>query len=77
MQYFKKQMRNIGQDEYKQHLLFDELMIMKFTLDDILFIDYKISESQLKYLLYHYNLNDDPEVKKMITTLAMIEETMK
>ena len=74
MNHFQKLMNDSGQNPYLQQFIMEELMIMKFTLDDNLFRDFKISESHLKYLLYNYNLNEDSDVKKLIEKMAQFEE---
>jgi hypothetical protein len=45
-------------------LIFD-LLALKLKIDDELYLEFGYTEDQIRYLLYEYQLYEDPEVKKL------------
>lgn len=76
MRKFQKMMNKAGSDPYQQEVVLYELMILKFKIDDELFRQYKINESQLRYLLYEYNLYEDVDIKSLMEKMAKYEEML-
>lgn len=52
---------NPNQDQY----FFFRLLMIKMKVDDLLYLKYKYTEPQIKYMLFEYNLFEDPEVKRI------------
>ena len=49
-------------------------MILKLRLDDDLYFNYRLSEIQLRYLLYKFDLNSDLEIKQISENLSKFDE---
>ncbi len=49
------------------------LAVIKTKCDDELYRFYGINEIQMRFLLYEYDVNDDPEVKEMHLKLKKYE----
>jgi len=60
----------------EQELVLFDLMIMKYKIDDDLYRSFNITEQQLRYLLFEYNLNEDPVVKEKIDQMSEYEDNM-
>ncbi len=84
---FKDEMTNLqkimpptrGQepDMEQQQFMFFKLLMIKFKVDDLLYIKYKYTESQIKYLLFEYNLIEDPEVREINDQLARLDSQIE
>lgn len=67
---------NVNMDPSQQEYLIFRILILKQRLEDEMYVKYKISENQVKYLLYHYNLHEDPDVKNVIMKMSRYDEVM-
>jgi hypothetical protein len=52
-------------DPSMQELGIFSILKLKVQIDDELYIKYKYTETQIRFLLYEYDLIDDPEVKEV------------
>lgn len=81
---FKEEMRNVqkimpfggNMDQEQQHYMFFKLLIMKFKVEDLLYVKYKYTEAQIKYMLFEYNLFEDPEIRAINDQLARMDSMM-
>ena len=76
MKIFQNMVGKCDTDSKQQELVLYQLMILKFRIDDELYRNYSISENQLRFLLFEYNLADDPEIKKLMNDIAQYEENL-
>ncbi len=58
------------QDQY----FFFKLLVMKMKVDDELYLKFKYTEPQIKYMLYEYNLLEDTEIKKVNEQLMRFDQ---
>lgn len=82
---FKEEMREMqkimpmsggNMDEQQQHYMFFKLLIMKFKVEDYLFLNFSYTEAQIKNLLFEYNLFEDPEIRSLNEQLARMDSMM-
>jgi len=82
---FKDEMRDLqrimpfqggNMDPEQQHFMFFKLLIMKFKVEDLLYLKYKYTEAQIKYLLFEYNLFEDPEIRSINEQLSRMDSMM-
>lgn len=48
-------------------------MVTKQRLDDELYVNHALTDGQLRHLVYKYGLEEDPEVKPLLTNLSRYE----
>jgi hypothetical protein len=73
MREFHQRMNQFQADPNMQEFLIFRILILKVQVDDELYIRYKYSETQIRFLLYEYNLMDDPEIKEVNEKIARFE----
>lgn len=59
-----------GQDSF----IFFRLLVHKTKVDDLLYLKYKLTEQQIRYLLHERNLLADPEIKALHANITRIDE---
>jgi hypothetical protein len=74
MKEFHQMMNQFQGDPRMQELFIFRILILKVQIDDELYMKYKYTETQIRYLLYKYNLIDDPEIKEVNERLARFED---
>ena len=58
------------QDQY----FFFKLLVMKMKVDDELYLKFKYTEPQIKFMLYEYNLLEDTEIKRVNEQLMRFDQ---
>ncbi len=76
MKHFQGMMNNAASDPYQQEFVMYQLMILKFKIDDELYQKCQIAENQLRYLLFEYNLYEDPEIKALVMNMSRYDEML-
>jgi hypothetical protein len=67
----QKEMQQIGMQD--QQFFFFKMMLAKTKVDDITYKKFELTEQQMKYLLFEYDLLSDPEVKKVYEQMMNLE----
>jgi hypothetical protein len=57
--------QNINYSNLRENQLIFQLLVIKIKIDDELYIKFKYTEDQIRYLLYEYQLFEDPDVRKL------------
>jgi hypothetical protein len=82
---FKEEMREMqkimpmaggNMDEGQQQYMFFKLLIMKFKVEDYLYLNFSYTEAQIKHLLFEYDLFQDPEIRSLNEQLARMDGMM-
>jgi hypothetical protein len=76
MRDFHQQMSRFQSDPNMQQYLIFSILILKIRIDDEMYMKYHLSETQLRYLLYHYDLMNDPEIKQVNEKISRFEDFM-
>lgn len=76
MKEFRTMISQFYGDPAQQEMAFSRLLIVKLKVDDELFLKFNLTEHQIRYLLYEYNLLDDPEIRQMQNKLGKFEELL-
>lgn len=63
-------------DPNQQQYIFFKILMSKMKVDDELFVKYRLTENQLKYLFYEYKLENDSEVKSLYDKCNRFSEMM-
>jgi hypothetical protein len=71
-----QQMSRYQNDPNMQQFLMISILILKIRIDDEMYLKYQLSETQVRYLLYHYDLMDDPDIKQVNDKISRFEEFM-
>jgi hypothetical protein len=75
MKEFQKILSQQGQyDPQQDQYFFFRLLTMKMKVDDELFVKYKYTEPQIKFMLYEYNLFEDVEIKRVNEQLMRFDQ---
>jgi hypothetical protein len=74
MKDFHKEMSKSQMDPNNQEYIIFRLLVVKMKIDDELYFKYKYIEAQIRYLLYEYNLLDDPEVKRVHNNINQFDD---
>ncbi len=61
-------------DPQQEQFFFIKMLITKMKIDDIIFIEHKLTESQMKSLLMTYNLMEDPEIVNVNRQLMTLQQ---
>jgi hypothetical protein len=61
-------------DPQAEQYLFFRMLTMKMKVDDQVFLRYKYTEPQIKFLLFEYNLMDDIEIKRVNEQLMKFDQ---
>jgi hypothetical protein len=77
MREFHQSMYQYQNDSNMQEFLIFRILILKVQIDDELFMKYKYTETQIRYLLYEYDLIDDPEIKAVNEKIARFEQFLQ
>jgi hypothetical protein len=77
MREFHQRMNQFQADPSMQELMIFRILILKVQIDDELYMRYKYTETQIRFLLYEYDLIDDPEVKEVNEKIARFEDFMQ
>jgi hypothetical protein len=77
MREFHQRMNQYQADPSMQDFLIFRILSLKVQIDDELYMKYKYTETQIRYLLYEYNLIDDPEIKEVNEKISRFEEFMQ
>jgi hypothetical protein len=77
MKEFHQRMNQFQADPNMQEFLIFRILILKVQIDDELYMKYKYTETQIRYLLYEYDLIDDPEIKEVNEKIAKFEEFLQ
>jgi hypothetical protein len=79
MESYKKLIQSEGEncnmDKKKEEFLFFKLTVAKLRADDMLFLKYKYTEAQLRYLIYKYQMIEDLEIKNVSEAMARVFES--
>lgn len=67
---------NAQMDPSQQNYFIYRLLILKQRLEDEMYIKYSVNENQVKFLLYHYNLHEDSDVKNLIMKMSRFDDVM-
>lgn len=82
---FKQEMGKIQEilSDFTKHnpqqlsnIIFYKILVLRIKLDDKLFVKYNYTESQIRYLLFKYNLFEDKEVKRLHNEISKFEENI-
>ncbi len=79
-----KEMQSFGQNANMSYMSSPEaqqemmigLLVKKMKVEDFVYLKFKLTETQIRYLLHEYNLLNEPEVMQMHSKLAAFEEMM-
>jgi hypothetical protein len=77
MREFHQRMNQYQADPNMQEFLIFRILILKIQIDDELYMKYKYTETQIRYLLYEYDLIDDPEVKEVNEKISRFEDFLQ
>ncbi len=61
-------------DPNQDSFLFFKLLVHKTKVDDLLYLKYKMTEQQIRYLLHERNLLSDPVIKSLHDQITRIDE---
>jgi hypothetical protein len=76
MREFHQQMSRYQSDPNMQQYLIFTILILKIRIDDEMYMKYHLTETQLRYLLYHFDLMNDPEIKQVNEKISRFEDFM-
>jgi hypothetical protein len=76
MREFHQTMNRFQGDPNMQEFLIFGILVLKVRIDDELYIKYKYTEAQIRFLLYEYDLIDDPEIKEVNERISRFEDFM-
>jgi hypothetical protein len=76
MREFHTDMSRFQGDPNMQEYLIFGILILKVRVDDELYIKHNYTEAQIRYLLYHHDLINDPEIKEVNDKIARFEDFM-
>jgi hypothetical protein len=76
MRDFHQQMSRYQSDPNMQQYLIFTILILKIRIDDEMYMKYHLSETQIRYLLYHYDLMNDPEIRQVNEKISRFEDFM-
>jgi hypothetical protein len=76
MREFHMNMSRFQGDPNMQEYLIFGILILKVRVDDELFLKYNYTEAQIRYLLYHHDLINDPEIKEVNDKISRFEDFM-
>jgi hypothetical protein len=68
------QMSQMQMGPEQQEYIFFKLMIGKMKVDDEVYIKYKYTEPQIKFMIHEYNLTTDPDVMRINDQLMRFEQ---
>jgi hypothetical protein len=64
-----------GDPNMQEYLIFG-ILILKVRVDDELYLKCNYTEAQIRYLLYHHDLINDPEIKEVNDKISRFEDFM-
>lgn len=76
MREFHTNMSRFQGDPNMQEYLIFGILILKVRVDDELYLKYNYTEAQIRYLLYHHDLINDPEIKEVNDKISRFEDFM-
>ena len=76
MREFHQTMNRFQGDPNMQEFLIFGILVLKVRIDDELYIKYKYTEAQIRFLLYEHKLIDDPEIKEVNDRISRFEDFM-
>jgi hypothetical protein len=74
MKEFHNMMNQNQVDPSQQDYVIFRLLVLKMRVDDELYFKYKYIESQIRYLLYEYNLFEDPDVRRVHESITRLDD---
>lgn len=67
---------SMGNDPQAQEMMMFNMLVVKFRVEDLLYFKFFVTEQQIRYLLYHYNLTEDPDVMQIHKKIASFDEML-
>jgi hypothetical protein len=70
--------KTLGQisDPNQHEFMILKVLITKLRIEDELYLKYKLNEYQLKYLIYEYNLTEDPDIRRLSEQVNRFSDMM-
>jgi hypothetical protein len=76
MNEFHTSMDKMKLNELKQDYLIFRILVLKLKAEDEIYLKYKITENQIKYLLHEYHLLEDSHVKLVNEKISRFDEVV-